>query len=332
MTGSERGPERIEGRVAFTLGAGRLGRNRLVEVLTALQIKHRVDVRDSIVQSKRGALKPSDLASATSALGVEYHDASETLGDRQDYRMFALSDEFARSADGIARLLQDGNLLLFCAEPDYRRCHRRYIASYLSTHHGVPVRHLRKNLPVNFQSTLEASLSQRPSVRRMLTIGFAGKNMREFLDLLRAARIRRLVDIRLRPTSQYAGFARRDDLEYLMNLLQIEYVHMPELAPTAPLLDGYRDDNDWKRYQDEFRKLLNERKPDELLSRLLTPGTNVAFLCTEDMPQQCHRRLVAEYAKRIFPDIKVIHLTSRGQFEEGLQADLRELVKAASQQ
>ena len=206
-------------------------------------------------------------------------------------------------------------MLILGAETDFRKCHRRFIASSLAVHHGVPVHHLKRSLPVGSQSTLDASLSWRPSARRMFTIGFAGKNMREFLELIRAARIKRLVDIRLRPTSQYSGFARRDDLEYLMNLLHVEYVHAPELAPNATLLDGYRSDGDWARYEREFKRLMDERKPDAFLSQVLVQGANVAFLCTEDMPEKCHRRLVAEYAKRLFPDLKVVHLTSRGAFE-----------------
>jgi len=69
------------------------------------------------------------------------------------------------------------------------------------------------------------------------------------------------------------------------------------------------------RAQREFRLLLSERKPDELLARLLVPGMNVAFLCTEDEPDRCHRRLVAEYARALYPDLRLVHLTSRGSFD-----------------
>jgi uncharacterized protein (DUF488 family) len=141
--------------------------------------------------------------------------------------------------------------------------------------------------------------------------------MREFAELLRDARIKRVVDIRLRPVSQFSGYARKDDLEFLLELMGIEYVHALDLAPTSSMLDGYRSDSDWTRYEHAFRNLLNERKPDVLLEQLVAPGLNVAFLCTEDTPERCHRRLVAEYAKRVFPDLEIIHLTSVGIFQEG---------------
>jgi uncharacterized protein (DUF488 family) len=149
----------------------------------------------------------------------------------------------------------------------------------------------------------------------MFTIGFTKKSMREFAELLRDAKIKRVVDIRLRPVSLYSGYARKDDLEFLLELMGIEYVHALELAPTPPMLDDYRSDTDWGKYEQAFRRLLAERKPTGLLEQLLTPGLNVAFLCTEDTPERCHRRLVAEYAKKFFPDLEIVHLTSVGTFQ-----------------
>ncbi len=72
---------------------------------------------------------------------------------------------------------------------------------------------------------------------------------------------------------------------------------------------------------------MNERKPDALLFRLLPPGMNVAFLCTEDAPDRCHRRLVAEYAKRIIPDLEIVHLTSEGSYRANSLHSSEVLVK-----
>jgi uncharacterized protein (DUF488 family) len=207
------------------------------------------------------------------------------------------------------------NLLIVCTEPNYRKCHRRLIASSLSRN-GLAVHHLGKGFPTDFQPTLEA-MAARPLGRRMFTIGFTRKSMREFVELLRSANISRLVDIRLRPVSQYSGFAKKDDLEFLLELLGIQYIHAKDLAPTDEMLDNYRSNSNWGNYQRQFMTLIKDRKPDTLLDQLFTPGMNVALLCTEDLPDYCHRRLVAEYAKRLFPDLEVIHLTSKGTLRDG---------------
>jgi len=245
-------------------------------------------------------------------IGSQYHDESKRLGDRND-NTFTLTNEFAVAMKSLAELAEGNNILVICRETDYRKCHRKVVASYLALK-GFDVRHMGKGLSINFQSTLERGMLEHPLVNRMFTIGFTKKTMREFAALLRTARVKRLVDIRLRPVSQYSGFARKEDLEFLLEILGIEYIHTSELAPTDALLDGYRSNYDWKNYEQEFKALLSKRRPDALLRQLLPAGMNVAFLCTEDTPERCHRSLVAEYAKTIIPDLQIVHLTSEGSY------------------
>ena len=77
---------------------------------------------------------------------------------------------------------------------------------------------------------------------RISTIGFTKKPARRFFDLLRASGVNRVVDVRLNNASQLAGFAKKDDLAYFLGeLCEMDYVHVPELAPTKELLDDYRN-------------------------------------------------------------------------------------------
>ena len=59
---------------------------------------------------------------------------------------------------------------------------------------------------------------------------------------LREAGVEAIIDVRLRNTSQLAGFAKRDDLAFLLhNCSGIAYEHHPELAPVAEILDAFAD-------------------------------------------------------------------------------------------
>ena len=301
-------------QAVYTAGIGRMHHSELEKLVTELHVRHVFDVRAVTQQRLPADLKPSNLAKLVSKFAATYHDETKALGNRPNYPLFTLSDEFADSLKPIIEAARSSNILIICSEPDYRKCHRRLIASSLSRD-GFRVRHLGRGLGINFQSTLEAIMQEHPLARRMFTIGFTRKSMREFAEFLRDARIKRVVDIRLRPISQFSGFARKDDLEFLLELMGIEYIHSIELAPTSMMLDGYRSDNDWPKYERAFRSLLNERRPDALLEKLLTPGLNVAFLCTEDAPERCHRRLVSEYALGIYPDLEVVHLMSTGSYQ-----------------
>ena len=75
----------------------------------------------------------------------------------------------------------------------------------------------------------------------VFTIGFTRKSADRFCGLLRASGAKRVVDVRLNNVSQLAGFAKRDDLAFfLAEICGMEYIHMPELAPTKEMLDEYR--------------------------------------------------------------------------------------------
>lgn len=143
---------------------------------------------------------------------------------------------------------------------------------------------------------------------KLYTIGFTKKSASEFFGLLRESGAERLVDVRLNNVSQLAGFAKRNDLEYFAReICQMEYVHLPELAPTKEMLDSYRKDHrDWDTYERQFLELMRERQVEKMETRELV--SNGCLLCSEDKPHHCHRRLVAEYLQRQWGDVKIIHL------------------------
>jgi uncharacterized protein (DUF488 family) len=141
------------------------------------------------------------------------------------------------------------------------------------------------------------------------TIGFTKKGAKEFFNALRKAGIKRLIDIRLSNSSQLAGFAKRDDLVFfLKELCNAEYIHKPILAPTKEILDGYKKKKiSWEEYEQRFRKLMADRKVEDIIYRDLFDVPTV-LLCSEPKPEKCHRRLVAEYLRDEWGGVKIIHL------------------------
>ena len=144
---------------------------------------------------------------------------------------------------------------------------------------------------------------------RLFTIGFTKKTAAKFFGLLRGSGAKRVVDVRLNNVSQLAGFAKKDDLAYfLKEVAAMDYVHVPELAPTQEMLDAYKKEKgDWRLYEQRFLGLMRERKIEENLPRSIFEGG--CLLCSEDKPHQCHRRLVAEYLQQHWGDVEVKHLT-----------------------
>jgi uncharacterized protein (DUF488 family) len=143
---------------------------------------------------------------------------------------------------------------------------------------------------------------------KVFTIGFTRKSAETFFTELKNARVKRLVDVRLNNTSQLAGFTKKDDLAYFVKAIcGIAYVHIPELAPNAEILDAFKKrKGDWRLYEEQFLDLMRSRRIEETVSRDLIDGG--CLLCSEEKPAHCHRRLVAEYLKEKWGDIGIEHL------------------------
>lgn len=143
---------------------------------------------------------------------------------------------------------------------------------------------------------------------KLFTIGFTRKSAEQFFTALSVAGVQRVLDIRLNNVSQLAGFAKRDDLRFFLKALcGIDYLPLPLLAPNKELLDAYRKNGgDWPTYQSGFLKLIAEREIEKRVSReLINSG---CLLCSEETPDHCHRRLVAEYLADKWGEIEITHL------------------------
>lgn len=142
----------------------------------------------------------------------------------------------------------------------------------------------------------------------LFTIGFTKKNAHTFFSLLKQAGVKRIIDIRLNNESQLAGFTKKEDLKYFLGAIaNIDYVHRPELAPTKEILNDYKKKKiTWLGYEQRFRELLSQRKPETLL--MLSELDKACLLCSEPKPDKCHRRLVAEYLKTKLGNIEIHHL------------------------
>ena len=62
----------------------------------------------------------------------------------------------------------------------------------------------------------------------------------------------------------------------------------------------------WDEYERLFSKLIRERAIESKIA--VAELNNACLLCSEPSPDQCHRRLVAEYFQEKFGNIEIKHL------------------------
>jgi uncharacterized protein (DUF488 family) len=143
---------------------------------------------------------------------------------------------------------------------------------------------------------------------KLFTIGFTKTSAEAFFTKLKRSGAKRIVDVRLNNVSQLAGFAKRNDLQFfLREICHMDYVHLPELAPTQDILDEYKKNKgDWAVYEQKFLELMRKREIEKKVDpAMIADG---CLLCSEDKPHHCHRRLVAEYLKSHWGDVEVSHI------------------------
>ena len=144
-------------------------------------------------------------------------------------------------------------------------------------------------------------------VQTVATIGVYGFTVERFLDALRRADVRLLLDVRQRRGvrgREYA-WANAQRLQAALTDAGIAYSHHKELAPTTELRRlQYREDDRLgvgKRSRSELAPAYRERYIGEILDpvdlapivrQLPTEGSSALF-CVERDPEACHRSLIA---------------------------------------
>ena len=127
----------------------------------------------------------------------------------------------------------------------------------------------------------------------LFTIGFTKSSAEDFFGRLRRAGVKKVIDTRLKNSSQLAGFAKAGDLPFFLRAIgDIAYEYRPELAPTEAII-ALAGKKDWQRWESAFLDLMAERRIEKSLRPADLAGA--CLLCAEAKPHHCHRRLVAEY-------------------------------------
>jgi uncharacterized protein (DUF488 family) len=143
---------------------------------------------------------------------------------------------------------------------------------------------------------------------RFATIGVYGFTAAAFMEALREADVRQLLDVRQRRGvrgSEYA-WANARRLQAAVAGAGIEYRHHRELAPTTELRQlQYREDDrrgEGKRSRSRLAPEYVERYTREILDRVdlepivasMPADGAAALFCVEQQPEACHRSLIAE--------------------------------------
>ena len=130
----------------------------------------------------------------------------------------------------------------------------------------------------------------------VLTVGHSTRPIGQFIELLKAHGVARVVDVRAVPKSRRNPQFGQDALARALMEAGIAYTHMPALGGLRrPRADspnlGWRNAS-FRGYADYMQTIPFAAALDEIVS--MGKKERIALMCAEAVPWRCHRSLIAD--------------------------------------
>lgn len=127
----------------------------------------------------------------------------------------------------------------------------------------------------------------------LFTIGYEGRDIDLFLNILIQNYIDILVDVRKNPFSMNFNFTKNKLQGYLENS-EIQYIHIPELGIEGEKRKDLSTPGDYEKLFKDYERTTIKENP-ELLDNIvkLSQDHRVALMCFEADVNMCHRGIIA---------------------------------------
>lgn len=145
----------------------------------------------------------------------------------------------------------------------------------------------------------------------LLTIGYEGYSIDEFIGCLKNFHVDYLFDVREIPFSHKKGFS-KTPLKTALTENAIRYQHFKELGSPKEIRDQLHSDSNYDVFFENYEAYLQtQRDTMEIASAAIEGNANKIFclLCFEKNPEICHRSVLArELATMVDKDVEIINI------------------------
>jgi len=139
-------------------------------------------------------------------------------------------------------------------------------------------------------------------------------SLEAFIDRLKEAGVKTVIDVRELPLSRKKGFSKRSFAEAL-HTAGLAYAHMPALGCPKPIRDRYKLNADWAAYVRRFNAYLASQDTAVLELAKIAKSTPACLVCYEADFNYCHRSLVARAVAQAGGP-RTVHLTAKTAIPE----------------
>ena len=185
---------------------------------------------------------------------------------------------------------------------------RQIVARFAGRSTDRLIDYVYESYPIFTVNSRRKQLAQRAvATPAVYTAGYEGLQVDGFLNLLVQNGIRRLIDVRNNPVARRFGF-HKSTLTRLCNLLEIEYVHEPDLGIASSERQSLDTVADYSVLFDRYERTTLPARGAEIerVVALIKELPSV-LVCMEADPCMCHRtRLAAIVEKQT--GLPIVHL------------------------
>lgn len=157
-------------------------------------------------------------------------------------------------------------------------------------------------------SNIESHRPKENTKKVFATIGYEGRSIEAYIDILIRNGVRLLVDVRKNPISRKYGFS-KSTLSKTLSEFAIKYEHMPKLGISSTDRKSLVSDLDYRELFDSYERETLNTNADSLdtLVNFLDEEKRIAITCFEESPSRCHRGRIAACIQPKIKNVEVPH-------------------------
>lgn len=134
----------------------------------------------------------------------------------------------------------------------------------------------------------------------LFTIGYEGRTLESFINILIQNGIKLLCDVRKNPISRKFGFSEKM-LKSVISSTGIKYISVPELGIDSVKRTHLECAEDYNALFADYRADIDSRtRYMEKIQRLIEKYHSIALMCYEKDPNMCHRNIIRERMTELY--------------------------------
>ena len=227
------------------------------------------------------------------------------LENTKSWKLTCKNGNFINSLNSIDR----NHLQKF--KKEYSKKTSQELIKYVYTNY--PYYAINSEIATKYLSNNEIEVVRRfkPTIetQSLFTIGYEGRSIEKYLNILINKNIKVLFDVRKNPISRKYGFSKKT-LQNACEAVGIKYKHIPELGIISDKRKSLKTQKDYDDLflEYEHTTILKEKKSIKFIYDIMNNYNRVALTCFEALPIHCHRTRVANAVHNLNENIPLKHL------------------------